>query len=178
MMSLSVEVSESSALGCQAGINEGFKTFTIQLRAPPSWALKGIHEYCVINTWLQRRSIRSIFRLLVNRSVSTNRTSLHFLPPCPGHQSSSGCVLKSCWSLTKLCLVWPRSTFLNCWFLLSLWDPTGPQPNYWWWSQIKPNRRSCQLFLLIFRFLLVFAFFFCLSFLSYSFIWPSQYIQL
>lgn len=44
-ISFNLEVSEGSARGSQAGLNKGFKTFTIQLKAPPSWALKGICDF-------------------------------------------------------------------------------------------------------------------------------------
>lgn len=174
MISLSLEVSESSARGSQAGINKAFKTFTIQPRAPPPWAFKGTRDFVSLTldycdplfSPFSGCSLTEVQAQIEQRSI--------FWPPCPGHKSTLGSVLKLCWSHTKLCLVRPRRIFLNCWFLLTLWDPTGPQIHYCWWSQIKSNRGSCKLFFLHFQIKSNQIKFFCSTFKNNG-SWPKCY---
>ncbi len=134
---LSLELSESSARGPQAGINKGFKTFTIQLRAPPSWALKGTRDF--VSLTLDHCDV--LFRSFSPFS-GCSLTEVHNIAPCLAFLPWPPVNFRNRFKIVLITYKAPawsgcRSTFLNCWFILTLWDP---QTEYCWWSQIRSNR--------------------------------------
>lgn len=146
----SVWVSGSS----EGEINKGFKTFTI-LEGSTFTSFKGHLWFCVINTWLLATLCSGVWAQFSGRSLTEAQVQIenYSVVPVLVVPTNSKARLKKkkkkgADNLRSSAWARPRITFRKCWFLLTLWDPTGLQTTDCrrsHRSQIKSNKRLCQL---------------------------------